>query len=168
MSGSESLRATIATQPRCAWTAFSDLPWITVTNSQGDGPGEVNFYVSDNWDAPRWGVVVVRWTTGTGGQQFLSVTQAGCSYAVSTSAISMGAAGGNGQFDVTSATSDPNSCGSCMWTAQSDVPWITIMTTMPQAGDKSVSFSVQPNPGSARTGTITVRDKVVRITQSGQ
>jgi hypothetical protein len=39
---------------------------------------------------------------------------------------------------------------------------------MPQAGDNPVSFSVQSNPGAARTGRITVRDKVVQITQSAQ
>jgi hypothetical protein len=49
------------------------------------------------------------------------------------------------------------------------VPWITITTSMPQAGDNPVGFTVAANPGpSARTGRITVRDKVVQITQSGQ
>jgi hypothetical protein len=40
---------------------------------------------------------------------------------------------------------------------------------MPQAGDNRVSFSVASNPtATARTGRITVRDKVVQITQNGQ
>jgi hypothetical protein len=167
MSGS-GLSATITTQPGCTWTASSDLSWITVTHGQGSGPGNISFYASDNWDAPRWGAIIVRWTSGRGGQQFLSVTQAGCHYAVSTSAISIVAAGGSGQFNVVE-TSDPISCGSCRWTAQSDVSWITITTTMPQTGDNPVSFSVAANSsGVARTGRITVGGKVVQITQSGQ
>jgi hypothetical protein len=49
------------------------------------------------------------------------------------------------------------------------VPWITVTTTMPQAGDNPVAFTVAANTGGAtRTGRITVRDKVVQITQSGQ
>jgi hypothetical protein len=56
-----------------------------------------------------------------------------------------------------------------MWTAQADVPWITIVTTMPQFGDNRVSFTVAANAtGAARTATITVRDKSVVISQPGQ
>ena len=115
---------------------------------------------------------MVRWPTATAGQN-TQVSQAGCNYAVSTSSISLAAVGGTGQFNVIQA-SDPITCGgplqdACRWTAQADVPWITITTSMPQAGDNPVGFTVAANPGtSPRTGRITVRDKVVQITQSGQ
>jgi Putative binding domain, N-terminal len=40
---------------------------------------------------------------------------------------------------------------------------------MPQQGDNPVSFTVAANgTGSARTGRITVRDKVVQVSQAGQ
>jgi hypothetical protein len=115
---------------------------------------------------------MVRWPTSTAGQN-VRVLQAGCVYAVSTSAISIGAAGGPGRFDVIQQ-SIPNTCGgplqnACRWSAQSGVSWITITTTMPQAGDNPVSFTVAANDSTAaRSGTITVRDKVVRVTQSGR
>jgi hypothetical protein len=173
MSVPNNLTATVTTQQGCGWTATSGASWITVTGGQsGSGPGVVSFTVSDNWDPPRRGVVMVRWPTVTAGQN-LQVAQAGCYYAVSTTAISVAAAGGTGQFNVIQQ-SDPNTCGGatqdrCRWTAQSDVPWITITTTMPQAGDNPVSFTIAVNPGStARTGRVTVRDKVVQVTQSGQ
>jgi hypothetical protein len=52
---------------------------------------------------------------------------------------------------------------------KSDVPCITITTPMPHVGDDPVSLTVAPNSTTtARSGTITVRDKVVRITQSGR
>jgi hypothetical protein len=54
-----------------------------------------------------------------------------------------------------------------MWSAVSDVPWITITGSMPRSGDNPVTFTVAPNTGAARTGRITVRDKVVVITQTG-
>jgi hypothetical protein len=173
MSVSYTMTATITTQAGCTWTAEPDASWVTLTaGPSGSGPGVVSFRVSDNWDAPRQSVVKVRWPTVTAGQN-IRVQQAGCLYAVSTAAISIVAAGGPGQFSVIQM-SEPYTCGgptqsACLWTAQSDVPWITITTSMPQAGDNPVSFTVAANPTTtARTGRITVRDKVVQITQAGQ
>jgi hypothetical protein len=173
MSVSYELTAAVTTQPGCTWTADPDAPWIMVTGGQsGAGPGVITFRVSDNWDAPRQSVVKVRWPTVTAGQN-LRVSQAGCRYAVSTNVVGVAAAGGSGSFDVLQQ-SEPTVCGgptqsACMWTAQSDVTWITVTTSMPQFGDKPVSFTVAANDGAAaRTGRITVRDKVVRIDQPGR
>jgi len=173
MSVPYELTATITTESGCTWTAEPGASWMTVTGGQsGSGSGAISFKVSDNWDAPRHGVVMVRWPTPTAGQN-LQVSQAGCRYAVSTSVVDIGAAGGPGRFDVFQQ-SDPYTCGGplqngCMWIAQSDVSWITVTTPTPQYGDNPVSFTVAANPGSAaRLGTITVRDKTVRITQAGR
>ena len=173
MSVPYTLTTTVTTQQGCSWTANSDASWITLDGGQsGSGPGTISVRVSDNWDAPRQGVVMVRWPTPTAGQN-VRVVQAGCLYAVSTTAVSVAATGGPGRFDVIQE-SFPNTCGgplqnACRWSAQSDVAWITITTTMPQAGDNPVSFTVAANDStSARTGTITVRDKVVRVTQGGR
>jgi hypothetical protein len=127
--------------------------------------------VSDNWDAPREGVVEVRWPTPTEGQN-LRVSQAGCVYALSPSAIRIAAAGGS-DFIYVFQNSVPTSCGgptqdACLWTAQADVPWITIPRSTGR-GDDRFSFTVAANvTGAARTGTITVRDKTVVISQSAQ
>ena len=173
MTSPTTLSATIAAPQGCVWTAEADAPWITVTSGQsGAGSGVISFRVGDNWDAPRRSVVKVRWPTATAGQN-LQVLQAGCSYAVSTSTVSMAAAGGPARFDVIQQ-SDPYTCGgptqnACMWTAIADVPWIAVTTAMPQFGDNPVSFSVAANDTTAaRTGRITVRDKVVVITQAGR
>ena len=172
MSVSYTMTATITTQQGCTWTAEPDAPWITVTAGQsGSGSGVVSFKVSDNWDAPRQSVVKVRWPTVTAGQN-LRVLQAGCFYAVSKSSINVLAGGGVERFDVIQQ-SEPYTCGgatqnACRWTAQSDVPWITVTSSMPQAGDNPVSFTVAANTSAtARTGRITVRDKIVVITQAG-
>lgn len=169
------LTTTITTTDGCPWTAAarSDSPWLSVTGgASGSGSGSITLRVSDNWDAPREGVVEVRWPTATEGQN-LRVFQAGCLYAVSQSSINVAAAGGPATFDVYQQ-SVPNTCGgptqnACMWTAQADVSWITIVTTMPQFGDNRVSLTVAANAtGVARTGRIAVRDKTVVIAQSAQ
>lgn len=125
-----------------------------------------------HYDAPRSGVVMIRWPAATAGQN-LQIAQAGCYYAVSRETFSFTAAGGTDRFDVVTF-SDPNTCGgatqdACVWTAQSSVSWITVTSSMPRSGDNPVSFSVAANEGTtSRTGTITVRNKTVRITQAGR
>jgi hypothetical protein len=115
---------------------------------------------------------MVRWPTPTAGQN-VRIAQAGCTYAVSRSAIDVTAAATSGTFDVIQQ-SVPNTCGGatqdrCVWTAVSDVPWITITSSMPKMGDDRVVFAVAANEGPAsRVGRITVRDKVVVITQTGR
>jgi hypothetical protein len=105
--------------------------------------------------------------------QNVRIAQAGCRYAVSKTAIAFAASGGSGSFDVIQQ-SDPIECGGatqdrCVWSAVADVPWITITSGMPRSGDNPVSFTVASNAGAdARVGTVTVRDKVVLITQAGK
>jgi hypothetical protein len=166
------LSVSVTTQAGCTWTASAADSWITLQSGQaGVGSGTITFKLGDNYDDPRQGVVMVRWPTITAGQN-VRVSQAGCRYGVSTGNISMAAGGGTGNFMVLQQ-SDPTECGGalqdrCVWTAVSDVPWITITSSMPRAGDNPVLFTVAPNgTGSARTGRITVRDKVVVVTQAG-
>jgi hypothetical protein len=166
------MSATITTQPGCSWTAAAGASWISLSSAaSGNGPAVISFTVADNWDTPRRGVIEVRWPTPTAGQN-LQIQQAGCTYAVSTNAISIPALGGPGRFDVFQE-SDPNTCGGplqngCTWIAQSDVPWMTVITPMPQSGDNTVAFSVMPNDGNAaRSGRISVRNQAVVVTQAG-
>ena len=168
-----SVTATVTTQASCPWTATPDASWLNVPSGpSGSGSAAITITFSDNYDAPRQGIVMVRWPTPTAGQN-IRVAQAGCSYAVSGSAFTFASSGGSGTFDVIQQ-SDPNTCGGatqdrCVWTAQSDVPWITITSSMPRSGDNPVSFMVAMNDGTAsRVGRITVRDKVVVITQAGR
>ena len=169
---SGTLTATISTGPSCAWTAAADDSWLSVVDGRsGTGPGTIRVRYTDNYLAPRHGVVMVRWPTPSLGQN-LQVAQAGCRYGVSQSSIDVPAAGTTGTFDVVQE-SDPNTCGGalqdrCVWTARSDVPWVTIGTPMPRTGDDRVSFTVAANTGSnARTGHVTAGDRTVTFTQPG-
>jgi hypothetical protein len=166
------LAVSVTTQTSCPWTAAPAASWLTVTSgASGAGTGSISIAYTDNYDAPRESVVMVRWPTPTAGQN-VHVAQAGCRYGVSRKAIDVDAAGGNASFDVLQQ-SDPTTCGGatqdrCVWTAVSNAPWITITSSMPRSGDNPVSFAVAPNTStSSRTGTIVVRDQVVTITQKG-
>ena len=160
--------ASVTTQDSCPWSATPDASWLNV-GSSGVGSGAITIAFSDNYDAPRRAQVLVRWPTPTAGQN-IRVAQAGCMYGVSRAAFSFGAGASSGTFDVLQQ-SDPISCGSatqdrCVWSAESDVSWITITTGMPRSGDNPVSFTVASNgTGADRVGTIRVRDKTVVVTQ---
>ena len=164
---------TVTTQPNCSWTASPDASWLNVSSgSSGTGTAVVTVTVPSNYDAPRTATIQVRWPTPTLGQN-VRIAQAGCRYAVSKTAIGFAAVGGSGTFDVIQQ-SDPTECGGatqdqCVWSATADVSWITITSIMPRSGDNPVAFTVVANAGAdARVGTISVRDKVVLITQSGK
>jgi hypothetical protein len=167
------LSATLMTQAGCPWTVAPSASWLSIpSGSSSTGSGAITITFSDNYDAPREGIVMVRWPTPTAGQN-IRVAQAGCLYAVSRSAFSFTASAGSGTFDVIQQ-SEPNTCGGatqdrCVWTAVSDVSWITITSTMPRSGDNPVAFTVATNDAAAsRVGRIAVRDKVVVITQTGR
>jgi len=165
-----SVTVTLTTQASCAWTAAPDASWLNLpSGTSGTGSSVITIRYSDNYDAPRQGTVMVRWPTPTAGQN-VRVVQAGCRYAVSQASFDFTFSGGNGSFTVIQQ-SDPTACGGatqdrCVWTAVSDVPWVTITSSMPRAGDNPVAFAVASNDGAAgRVGHVTVRDNVVTITQ---
>jgi hypothetical protein len=168
-----SATATLTTQAGCSWTVAPNTSWLTVpSGSSGSGSTAITIEFSENYDAPREGIVMVRWPTQTAGQN-IRVAQAGCLYAVSRSAFTVASSGGSGSFDVIQQ-SQPNTCGGatqdrCRWSAVSDASWITITSSMPQTGDNPVAFTTAPNTAAtSRVGTITVKDKVVVITQEGR
>ena len=168
-----SVTATVTTQTSCPWTATPNVSWLGIsTGSSGAGAAVITLTFADNYDAPREGIAMVRWPTPTAGQN-IRVAQAGCLYAVSRGAFSFTSGAGTGTFNVIQQ-SEPNTCGGptqdrCVWTAQSDVPWVTITSAMPRSGDNPVAFTVAANDGAAeRVGRIAVRDKVVVITQAGR
>jgi hypothetical protein len=172
MSVPYDLTAMVATQAACGWTAASDTSWVTMSGvASRVGPGEVRLRIADNYDAPREGMLKLRWDTPTAGQN-VRVLQAGCRYAVSTNGLTVPADGGMFDFEVYQQ-SDPLECGGplqngCVWTAAADAAWITITTSMPRAGDDRVSFNVSSNADGMRSARITVRDKIVTVVQAAR
>jgi len=163
----------ITTSAGCPWTASTPASWLTIGSGlSGAGPGTIAFSIASNYaGGERQANVEVRWPTPTAGQN-VRVVQAGCLYAVTTSAVDVPVAGGDFSFDVISSSTD-NGCGGalqdgCFWTAQTAAPWVTILSSMPQFGYDRVTFRVAANAtGAARSATIIVRDKTVTIRQAG-
>ena len=141
----------------CAWTASSNVPWLTVTSgAAGAGNGVVGYSVAANTGAQRTGTLTVA------GQTF-SVTQAAfvpaCTYAISPTSDNPSSAGSSGTVTVTTTAG-------CTWTAASNAPWITITSGATGSGNGAVGVTVAANTGAQRTGTATIAGQTYTVTQA--
>ena len=91
--------------------------------------------------------------------QNLSIAaQSSCQYAISATGTTIGAASGTGSFEV-------NTSNGCPWTVTNTASWITLNSGSGN-GTGRVYFTVQPNNGVQRSGTITVGGQSFTVTQA--
>ena len=84
-----------------------------------------------------------------------------CNFSLSPSSLFVpNLTGGNFTVNVTAPAN-------CDYTAISNVDWITVTGGSPGSGSSTVSFSVAPNTGLYRTGTITIAGLTFSVTQHG-
>jgi Putative binding domain, N-terminal/Viral BACON domain len=155
-SGTDASSVSVTAPPRCKWLATSNSSWISVTGSTASsGNGTVTFSISPNPGAARTGTLTVA-------NQTVTVNQAAvpCSYSVTPTNVSIEPAGGTGTPISVSTLSG------CAWTSASHVSWVTILSGASSTGGGSVTYSVQPNTGAARNGTLTVAGQTVTISQA--
>jgi glucose/arabinose dehydrogenase len=81
-----------------------------------------------------------------------------CTFSLSPLTPSFRATGGTGSIVVTTPVT-------CAWTAQSNSPFINITAGSSGTGVGAVTYTVLPNPGALRTGTMTVAGQTVTVTQ---
>ena len=155
------LPANVKVPAGCAWTAQSSVPWLSIAPASGNGDGALTLTAQANaGTSARTGTIAV-------GGQMLQVTQAGvvvagpaCSYALATSALSLGAAAQTVSVALTAGAG-------CAWTAASDVPWLT---SAPDHGSGSgtILLAAAANPAtSARTGIVTIGGQALQVAQAG-
>src|SRR5271157_4367271 len=111
----------------------------------------------------------VGFTSGTGGGwenhdivnwTFANTVQSFCTYSLSPSSASPGAAVGTGTVAVTAGTG-------CAWTATSNASWISVTAGASGTGNGAVSYSVAANTAtSSRTGTLTIGGQTFTVTQA--
>jgi len=137
----------------CAWTATTNVPWITLTSPTGSGSASLGFTVASNNGAARSGTISVGSATTT-------INQAsGCSVNLNPTVVDAAVAGVTGSVAVSSAAS-------CSWSALSGASWITITSGATGSGNGTVGYSVAANTGGARSGTISVGSATTTINQA--
>jgi len=150
-------RFDIVAQAGCSWTASSTASWISVTgNASGSGNGSVSYTVQENSGVPRSGGVTVGSATFVINQ---ASGVANCTYSLTSSSVAVPAGGSSGSVTVTAGQD-------CVWTASSTVTWIAVTGGTPATGNGLVSYSVQPNTGAARSGTISIAGKTFTVNQA--
>jgi hypothetical protein len=140
------------------WIATSNDSWINITNGSGTGNGSVDFVVRDNpSDRFRIGSITVAHRDFIVRQQGLG--DSGCSYQMSPTFQAFPSGGGAGSTTV--ITSEE-----CIWTATSNVPWITITSDNGGLGTGSLTFTVGVNnTGASRKGTINISGTTFSVKQ---
>ena len=146
----------ITTQPECAWEVSSTASWISgFTPASGQGTATVSFRVTANdGSSTRDGMIVVN------GEQARVSQRAPCRYDLGPANQSISASGGAGSLNI-ATTSD------CSWSATTEASWIVLSSSRSGSGNGTVSFTVAPNPGEARTSEIAIADQRPNIIQAG-
>jgi len=140
--------------PQCRWTAAANAPWITIlAGREGSGSGIVSFRAEPAGGSQRTGTITIA------GQTVQVDQGTGCSFAISTTALNFGAAGGAGEVAVTAPPG-------CAWTTESRAPWVTVTSGSAGSGSGLAVVRVAATDGPPRTGTLIVAGQAVAVTQS--
>jgi hypothetical protein len=143
----------ITIDPECTWNVASDSDWIIITSAtSGQGSGRADFRLAANSTlTTRHGQISVNAAKVT-------VDEAGCAFALAQTNQSVPAQGGAGSVGITAGAA-------CPWSAVSNADWITITGGSSGTGAGSVAFSVAPNTGPARSGTLTIAGQAFTVNQ---
>ncbi len=140
----------------CAWSAYSDSSWLTISSGSSDtGSGTISYSVAANTTATsRTGHIIVGTATFT-----ITQVAAYCSISVSPNPITFTYGGGQSQVTVTST---------CAWSASTSESWIRIASTSGTSGNGTVTIETAINNGSSyRDGTVIVGGVTVVVRQLG-
>ena len=155
-SGGGAGTVTVATQAECAWTAASDVTWITgLSPASGQGAGEVRFQVTANPSpTTRQGRITLNGVTAMVSQSGVS-----CRVEISPQSRSLEAAGGTGAVAVTAPAG-------CVWNASSSAPWLVMTGGANGNGNGTITYNVGANTGVARLAALTIADQTFVVTQA--
>ena len=145
----------VTTPSACPWSPVTSDDWITFsTPSVNSGNGTVVYFAAQNTtSAARSGSIII-------GNTGFVINEAGvpCAVTVSSNSISAPAAGASGSIDV-------NAPDSCNWNAASNVSWIVLPTASGSA-QAPLPYTIAPSTiPKQRSGTITIANQIVKVTQ---
>jgi len=154
-TGGPGTHTVTASSPQCAWTARSDVDWMSILDgAQGSGNGQVRYQAQRNDGPARNGTLTIA------GQSIRITQPSGCAYTLQPGSADIGESGGAGRITV-------NTAQGCTWNAVSTSPWVTV-TDANGTGSGAFAFSVAPNAMGvpARTASVTVGDQAFRVNQA--
>ena len=153
-AGHDSLPAVLPTAINllAPFAPSSDSTWLTIT---GITNGVVSFSFPTNFTLIRTGHINLL-------GQSISVTQTGPTFTLGTTNLFEGPAAGS---DSVVLAVTPNFG---IWMATTNVPWLHFNPANQNGtGSTNVVFSFDANPGTTRSGIITIAGQILTVTQAG-
>jgi hypothetical protein len=144
--GGGSVRVT--TEPGCPWSAAAQVPWVTVAQPSGVGPGVLAYTVAAHTStvSDRSGALTVAGKT-------LGISQQACALSLDPSNQTFGSPGGGGAVRV-------NTEPGCTWSASSGAAWVSLARSS-GSGPDALPFQVAVH-------TSITEDRSTSITVSGR
>jgi uncharacterized protein (TIGR03437 family) len=138
---------TVTAPTGCAWTATSNVSWITVSPASGNGNGVVSYTVAaSSGPLARTGTVTIA------GQTFTVAQAAAATLNVSPATLSFTAQRGGANPAVQGLQVTASDASSIPWTATSSAAWLSVS---PASGNTPANVSVSVNITGLAAGSYT-------------
>jgi len=138
---------TVTAPTGCAWTATSNVSWITVSPASGNGNGVVSYTVAaGSGPLARTGTVTIA------GQTFTVAQAAAATLNVSPATLSFTAQRGGANPAVQGLQVTASDASSIPWTATSSAAWLSVS---PASGNTPANVSVSVNITGLAAGSYT-------------
>jgi hypothetical protein len=150
----------VAAGSGCAWSASSNVSWVTIAgDGSGGGSGSFSYVVAPNpTSQSRTGTLSIAGLAFTVSQA--GIVDSSCTFSLTSTNLNMAVGGGTGSVGVSAPPG-------CAWLTTSNVNWIGITGGSSGSGNGTVTFSVFGNATSTqRTGTVTVAGQLFTVTQA--
>ena len=144
---------TISAARDCTWKAQSEVSWLQLASTSGQGASTIAVTVASNTQAAaRNGVIIVN-------DQRLTFNQEGrgCTITLSGPTSPMPVGGGRGTLQI-------STLAGCPWGVTSSSTWLTPLTTS-GSGAANVAYDVSANTSSAREASLTVAGRTFVVSQ---
>jgi hypothetical protein len=152
----------VISPPGCLWQIEGGADWVVFTTSRsGIGNGSANYTATVNRGAPRSATLKLNEQVFTINQEGVTPTPTpqNCLFLISPSTQEFTSAGGTGTVTVSGQAG-------CPYASLNELSYLTLDSGAEGSGSGTVTFTVSPNSGTARTGTIFIAGQDFRINQA--
>lgn len=153
--GGAQVTAQLRTARDCAWSATSDVPWLVVQPSTGQGEGTIILAAEPNPTARTRNANIA-----INDQRFaVSQDPQPCRFDVTPRQVRVPAFGGRVAVQVTTLDG-------CDWTTGSSQPWMRVVSGSGGESSRPIEIAVDSNPGDDRSAQLTVAGMTVDVQQA--
>jgi hypothetical protein len=154
-SGGAHVNAQLTTARDCAWSATSEVPWLVLEPSSGQGEGTIVLAAEPNPTGRSRNANIA-----INDQRFV-ITQdpQACRFDVTPREVKVPAFGGRPSVQVTTLEG-------CDWTTASSQPWMRVISGSGGESSRSIEIGVESNAGDDRSAQLTVAGIIVDVQQA--